>query len=175
MNPWPDLRPILKGIDWAIVGGVATRAYMPERMTKDLDILIHERDSKEVVARLEKANYQVSSRLSIPGVIMLSPQGVEVDVLFGRQPWLGQAFRNVTKDAAGYPTIGLPYLILLKMEAQRAQDWADVSRMLGWASDSDLDAIRAVFRRFALQDVDDLESLIFIGRQERGESDSDET
>ena len=175
MNPWPDLRPILKGIDWAIVGGVATRAYMPERMTKDLDILIHEGDSKEVVARLEKANYQVSSRLSIPGVIMLSPQGVEVDVLFGRQPWLGEAFRNVAKDAAGYPTIGLPYLILLMMEAPRAQDWADVSRMLGWASDSDLDAIRAVFRRFALEDVDDLESLIFIGRQERGESDSDET
>lgn len=175
MNPWPDLRPILKGIDWAIVGEVATRAYMPERMTKDLNILLHERDRKEVVARLEKANYQVSARLSIPGVIMLSPQGVEVDVLFGRQPWLGEAFRNVTKDAAGYPTIGLPYLILLKMEAQRAQDWADVSRMLGWASDSDLDAIRAVFRRFALEDVDDLESLIFIGRQERGESDSDET
>ena len=40
MNPWPDLRPILKGIDWAIVDGVATRAYMPERMTKDLWILL---------------------------------------------------------------------------------------------------------------------------------------
>ena len=30
MNPWPDLRPILKEFEWAIVGGVATRAYMPE-------------------------------------------------------------------------------------------------------------------------------------------------
>jgi hypothetical protein len=43
MNPWPDLRPILDGIDWAIIGSVATRAYLPERMTKDLDILVHER------------------------------------------------------------------------------------------------------------------------------------
>jgi hypothetical protein len=41
MNPWPDLRPILEGIEWAIIGGVATRAYMPERMTKDLDIVVH--------------------------------------------------------------------------------------------------------------------------------------
>ena len=40
MNPWPDLRLILQGIDWVIVGGVATRAYMPERMTRDLDILV---------------------------------------------------------------------------------------------------------------------------------------
>jgi hypothetical protein len=98
---------------------------------------------------------------------------VEVAILFGRQPWLEEAFRNVIKDAAGYPTIGLPYLILLKMEAQRTQDWADVSRMLGWASDADLEAVRSVFRRFPPEDIEDLESLIFIGRQERGSPDGD--
>lgn len=174
MNPWPDLRPILAGIDWAIVGGVATRAYMPERMTKDLDILIHKRDSEAAIARLENAGYQVSSRLSIPGVLMLSPTGVEVDILFGTYAWLGEALKNVTKDAAEYPTIGLPYLILLKMQAQRAQDWADVSRMLGWASDADVEAVRAAFKRFAPEDVEDLESLVYIGRQERGISKSDE-
>ena len=31
MNDWPDLRDILQGFQWVIVGGVATRAYMPER------------------------------------------------------------------------------------------------------------------------------------------------
>nr|MBI2905790.1 hypothetical protein [Chloroflexota bacterium] len=36
-NPWPDLREALKGIDWVLIGSVATRAYMPERMTKDMD------------------------------------------------------------------------------------------------------------------------------------------
>jgi hypothetical protein len=30
MNVWPDLREILQGIPWAVIGGVATRAYMPE-------------------------------------------------------------------------------------------------------------------------------------------------
>jgi hypothetical protein len=174
MNPWPDLRPSLSGIDWIVVGGVATRSYMPERMTRDLDILIRERDSEAVIARLEAAGYQVSTRLSIPGVLMLSPEGVEVDILFGKHPWLDEALKTATKDAAGYPTIGLPYLILLKMEAQRAQDWADVSRMLGWASDADVEAVRSVFNRFAPDDVEDLESLVYIGRQERGISNSGE-
>lgn len=174
MNPWPDLRLILTGIDWVIVGGVATRSYMPERMTKDLDILIRERDSEEVIARLAEAGYQVSARLAIPGVLMVSPEGVEVDILFGKYSWLENALKDVTRDAAGYPTIGLPYLILLKMEAQRAQDWADVSRMLGWASDAEVDAVRAVFQRYAPEDVEDLESLVYIGRQERGISSSNE-
>ena len=66
INPWPDLRPILHGIDWAIIGAVATRAYMPERMTKDLDILIHESNSDVVVKRLQQAGYRMSSRLAIP-------------------------------------------------------------------------------------------------------------
>ena len=167
INPWPDLRPILKGIDWAIVGGVATRRYMPERMTRDLNILVHERNEAVVVTKLQSAGYQISSRLAIPGVLMISPAGVEVDVLFGKYPWLDEALKNVAADEAGYPTIGLPYLILLKMDAQRAQDWADVSRMVGWASDSDLDAVRAVFQRFSPNDMEDLESLIFIGRKER--------
>lgn len=167
MNPWPDLRPILKGIMWAMVGGVATRAYMPERMTKDMDILVHQADGKKVIQKLEGAGYRVLADLAIPGCSMLSPDGIEVDILFGNYPWLKEALTNTRSDAAGYPTIGLPYLTILKMAAQRAQDWADVSRMLGWASDADLDEVRAVVKRYAAEDLEDLESLIFIGKKER--------
>lgn len=167
MNTWPDLRPILKGTDWLVVGGVATRNYMPERMTRDLDILIRERDSGAVVAKLKAAGFKSGSPLSIPGALMISPDGVEVDVLFGTSPWLDDAMNNPVSDPAGYPTIALPYLILLKMDAQRAQDWADVSRMLGWAGDADLEKVREVFRKYAPQDLEDLESLIFIGKKER--------
>jgi len=174
MNPWPDLRPILKRVEWAIIGGVATRAYMPERMTKDLDILVHESDGEAVVKRLEQAGYRVVSRLAVPGYLMLSPEGVEVDVLFGNYPWLKKALTNTKPDAAGYPAIGLPYLALLKLTAQRAQDWADVSRMLGWASDADLDGVRAVVKRYAPEDLEDLESLIFIGKKEQEFPTSDE-
>jgi hypothetical protein len=175
MNPWPDLRPILKRIDWAIVGGVATRAYMPERMTKDLDIIVHQKDGETAIKQLEQAGFQLVSQLSIPGYLMLSPDGTELDLIFGNYPWLDEALNHTANDPAGYPIVKLPYLILLKMEAQRAQDWADVSRMLGWASDSDLDEVRAVVKRYMPQDSEDLESLIFIGKKEQEFPSSDET
>jgi hypothetical protein len=63
--------------------------------------------------------------------------------------------------------VGLPYLVILKMEAQRPQDWADISRMLGWASESELDQVRAAVARYMPEDVEDLESLIFLGRKEQ--------
>src|SRR3990172_10251471 len=94
MNPWPDLRPILKGIDWAIIGGVATRAYMPERMTKDLDILVHDKDGEKVIKKLEGAGYQIVSRLAVPGYLLQSHKGTELDVLFGNYPWLKEALAN---------------------------------------------------------------------------------
>ena len=167
MNPWPDLRPILKGIEWAIVDGVATRAYMPERMTKDLDILVHQSDGETVIKRLEKAGYRIVSRLAVPGYLMLSPDGMELDVLFGNYPWLKKALTDRGQDPAGYPVIKLPYLVMMKMEAQRVRDLGDLGTMLGWASDADLDAVRAVVKQYAPEDLDDLESLIFIGKREQ--------
>jgi hypothetical protein len=167
MNPWPDLRPILKGIAWAIVGGVATRAYMPERMTKDLYILVYQSDGEAVIKLLEKSGYRIVSRLAVPGYLMLSPDGTELDVIFGNYPWLKKALADPGQDPAGYPVVKLPYLTLMKMGAQRAQDWADVSRMLGWASDAALDEVRAVVKQYTPEDLEDLESLIFIGRKEQ--------
>ena len=166
MNPWPDLRPVLKGIKWVIVGGVATRAYMPERMTKDLDVLIQQGDKDVALSQLQQAGYQILEPLAIPGYALISPDGFEVDLLLGAEAWLKDALQEPMQDAAGYPVISLPYLILLKMGAQRTQDWADVSRMLGLASDSELDAVRAVVAKYTPQDSEDLESLIFIGKQE---------
>ena len=167
MNPWPDLRPILKGIDCAIIGGVATRAYMPERMTKDLDILVHAEDGETVVKKLEGAGYRIVSRLAVPGYLMRSPEGIELDVLFGNDPWLKEALTNPAKDPAGYPVVKLPYLVIMKMESQRARDLGDLGTMLGWASETELDEVRAVIKRYAPEDMDDLESLIFIGKKEQ--------
>jgi len=167
MNPWPDLRPILKGIDWAIVGGVATRAYMPERMTQDMDILVHLSDSETVIKRLEQAGYRMASHLAVPGYLMISPDGIELDILFGDYPWLKKALADPGQDPAGFPVIKLPYLVMMKMEAQRVRDLGDLGTMLGWASDADLDAVRAMIREFASEDMDDLESLIFIGKKEQ--------
>ena len=167
MHQWPDFRSILLGIDWVIIGGVATRAYMPERVTKDLDILVRATDGSEVIERLKRAGYTVVSRLVVPGYLMRSPDGVEVDVLFGRYSWLTEAFARVRYDQADYPVISLPFLILLKLAANRGRDVGDMTTMLGWASAEDLDQVRAVVARYCPEDSGDLESLIFIGQKER--------
>ncbi len=167
VHPWPDLRPILRGIKWVLAGGVATRAYMAERLTKDMDVLIHHSDADEAMARLKAAGYTVVSELIVPGYLLQSPDGVEVDIMFGDYPWLKNALANPKYDPAGYPVIDLPYLVLMKLTAERAQDWADVSRMLGWASDADLSAVCKVVKRYSPEDLEDLEALIFLGRMEQ--------
>ena len=167
MHLWPDFRAILAGIDWVIIGGVATRAYMPERVTKDLDILVRAADGPEVIERLKQAGYKVVSRLAVPGYPMRSSDDVEVDVLFGRYPWLTEAFAQVRYDQAGYPVISLPFLVLLKLAANRGRDVGDMTTMLGWATPEDLDQVRAVVARYSPEDSGDLESLIFIGQKER--------
>ena len=166
MNPWPDLRGILQGIPWVIIGGVATRAYMPERATQDMDILVRDADGQAVVSRLQQAGYQVLSQLAVPGLSLRSPEGVELDVLFGKYPWLDEALARPEQDRAGYPIIGLPYLVILKMNVTRGRDLGDLTTMLGGADDAALNRVRDVVARYSPQDEEDLESLIFIGKKE---------
>jgi hypothetical protein len=168
LNPWPDLRPVLRGIPWVIVGAVATRAYMPERATRELDILVRATDGGIVRERLEGARYSYLSALAVPGFAVRSPEGVEVDVILGEYPWLEEALAAPREDPAGYPVLDLPYLVLMKMAVSRAQDVADLSRMLGLASEEDLKRVRTVAARYAPDEVEDLEALIYLGQVEMG-------
>jgi hypothetical protein len=178
LNPWPDLREILKGIEWLIIGGVATRAYMAERMTKDMDVLVHHTDGEEVMERLRRAGYTVLSRLVVPGYLLRSPDNQEIDVLFGKQKWLKEALSHPERDPAGYPVLGFPYLMLMKVTAARPQDWADVSRMAAVASEEQLTEARAVVARYSPRDSEDLEALILLGKREmempQDDSETDE-
>jgi hypothetical protein len=167
MNPWPDLRQILNDFQWVIVGGVATRAYMPERATNDIDILVRRSDGQRVIESLNEAGYTVTIELAVPGFMLASPEGVELDVLFGEQTWLEEALAQPEYDMASYPVLSLPYLILMKMETGRGRDFGDVTTMLGWANEEQLNKVRDVIARYSAQDLGDLESLIFIGQQER--------
>jgi len=166
MHPWPDLRELLRGLDWVIVGGVATRAYMPERMTNDLDILIRAGDGPAVLERLSQAGYDRVSALAIPGYLLRSAEGVELDVLLGEYPWLNEALAHPEQDQAGYPVIRLPFLVLLKMAAARGRDIGDLTTMLGLAGAESLADIRATVARYSPADRDDLETLIYLGKRE---------
>jgi hypothetical protein len=169
MIAWPDLRSILGGIPWAVIGAVATRTYMPERMTKDMDILVRQQDAGAVRERLAAAGYVFAGRLALPGIIARSPEDVEVDVILGDYPWQEEALTQLRQDPAGYPVLDLPYLVIMKMAASRGRDIGDVTTMLGLASDEELARVRDVVKRHAPTELQDLESLIYLGKLEMQE------
>ncbi|MBM3946076.1 MAG: hypothetical protein FJ315_01585 [SAR202 cluster bacterium] len=42
-----DITEVLGAIRWAVVGGVATRRYMPEKATQDLDVVVRKQDATQ--------------------------------------------------------------------------------------------------------------------------------
>ncbi len=164
---WPNLSTVLKPTPYAVVGGVATRLYMPERLTKDLDVVVFIADSAAAKQRLESAGYEFVGKLSlVQGTTWVSSDGREVDVLEGEERWWPQAIAEAQTnlDFQGQPVLTLPYLTLMKYQAGRAQDLADIERMLGQADDLVLDEIRGLFRKHAEDELADLESLITLAR-----------
>ena len=168
---WPNLSNVLDPLPWAVAGAVATRSYMPERVTQDLDVVVLEKDSLEVQRRLQTAGYSFDAPLAIGGSRWLSPQGMLVDIIEGRESWwaAGLSQAAVNRDLQGLPVLPLPYLVLMKLQASRLQDVADVSRMLGQASDDALDATRDLIARYRPELSEDVESLTTLGKLEMQE------
>lgn len=117
---------------------------------------------------MEAAGYQYTSPLALPGFLARSPEGIDIDVILGDYPWLDEALAHPRQDPAGYPTLALPYLVLMKMASSRVQDTADLSRMLGLASEDELSRVREIAARYAPGELEDLEALIYLGRVEMG-------
>lgn len=164
----PDLTGVLRPLSWAVVGAVAARLYMPERATQDLDIAVGAQDAAEARRRLAEAGFAHLGELSIGGSSWRSPEGVVVDVLEVSAGWFRQGLAEAAdnRDAQGLPVLPLPYLVLMKFQAGRVQDLADVTRMLGQADGEAQAATRRLFARYARADVEDLESLIRLGQLE---------
>lgn len=135
-------------------------------MTKDLYVLVRAEDGEQAVRLLQEASFNVISELALPGFLLHSVEGVQMDVLFGDMPWLDEALRNPNIDQAGYPVLPLQYLVVMKLAAARTQDWADVSRMLGLATEQELTTIRETVARYSPEDFADLESLTYLGKLE---------
>ena len=165
---WPDLRGILKEIDWAVIGGVGLRLYIPERQTQDLDIAVNKNDAKEVRKRLKEARFEYKGELSCGGSSWLSSEGAVIDVIECSQPWIDIALKEAKKnrDKEDLPIIPFEYLILMKFTSARVQDIADITRMLGLSDTEKIERTRQVFRDQLLEDLEDLESLIYLGRLE---------
>ena len=165
---FPDLTSVLHPIPWAVVGAVAARMYMPERMTQDLDIVVRLADAPTVRQKLTTAGFQYSGELAIAGASWMTPDGRSIDVLESAEPWLAQALTEAqqNRDAQGLPVVPLPYLVLMKFQAGRVQDVADITRMLGQAREEMLAAVRRLFTALLPAEMADLESLIARGQLE---------
>jgi hypothetical protein len=158
----------------AVVGGVATRMYMPERATKDIDVVIAVSEINLVHQKLHESGFRLQGRLArVRGSTWISPDGQEVDVLEGEESWWLEAIRAAQDncDAQGLPILPLPFLVLMKYQAGRAQDLADIERMLGQADDAMLDAVRRLFSQHAPAELDDLNSLIELGKLEHSDGE----
>jgi hypothetical protein len=172
---WPDLSDVLRGIPWAVTGAVATRTYMPERATRVFDVVVLQRDATTARERMRAAGYTQEGELSIGGSTWRAAAGPSVDLIEGSESWLADALAlaEANRDQQDLPILPLAYLVLMKLAASRVQDVADVTRMLGGASDAELERVRAAVQRYAANLAEYLESLIALGQLElRGDGDA---
>ncbi len=153
----------------AIVGGIATALYMPQRVTYDLALLVHAGDLAALGAALTRQGFRRDSALSIGGESWLGPDGGVLDNIAWAEPWVRQALAELVRSPEGRPVIALPWLVLMKLRAARVRDTDDVARMVAPASEGDRAAIRATLTRWQPEDLDDFESLVYLGRLEMGE------
>jgi hypothetical protein len=168
---WPDMRPVLSGLSWAIAGAVATRRYMAERSTQDLDVVVPARDVAAAEGRMSEAGFARAGSLAIGGSRWLSPRGVPVDLIPPDHAWADEALREAAAhpDSEGSPSLTLPYLVLMKLHAGHLIDAADIGRMLGVAGDDDIELVRRAVRKFDPAAADDIESMLQLGRLEAGD------
>lgn len=170
MLQWPDLTTVLSPVLWAVAGAAATRLYMPERFTRDLDIVVGVKDIEQAYGKLSAAGFTQVGTLSIGGSRWESHRGTPIDVIEGHEAWWPMALREAqsNQDEEGRPVLTLPYLVLMKFSASRTIDLGDITRMVGLADEAALAQVRNVFRLYAPNDLEDLESLIWLGKLELG-------
>lgn len=164
--PVSDLRRLIKRTPFVVVGGVATRLYMPERAALDVNVLVEKRRAEALHEELRSGGCRYEGPLSAGGSHWTLPDGSGLDVIESDASWVAVALEAHRRAPDGLPVIDLPYLVLMKLEAGWAQDLADVSRMLGGAGEADLAAVREVVGAHLPEGTEDLESLIELGRLE---------
>jgi len=148
-----DMESLFGDIPAAIVGGVATRAYSPERKTQDIDVLVEHERYQDATKRLEQQGWRkvrdlifTAGLLGLYGSAWLK-DGQKLDVLATDQPWAAEALSQKAYDQTGLRVIGLPYLVMMKIDSARGIDQGDLTRMLGLLDDADVERVVAVVKR----------------------------
>lgn len=171
MDWWAEVERALRAVPHAIVGAVATNAYAPERLTRDLDLAVVAADAGRAEAALRAAGWRRLGSLSlVSGSSWRDAVGHDLDLLALAEPWAAEAVAAAQGNRiAELPTLPLCYLVFMKLLASRTTDLGDVSRMLGRASAEQVAEARAVVARFGdADDLADFDQLARMGALERG-------
>jgi len=137
----------------AIVGGIATRAYSPERKTQDIDVLVAHARHDEAAQRLRNLGWKNDGNLFFPnGLLGLYgtawlKDGLKLDLMSTDQAWAEEALAQFSYDQTGLRVIGLPYLVMMKIDSARGIDQGDLTRMLGLLNDEEVERVIDVVRR----------------------------
>ena len=168
------LESLFGDISAMVVGGVAARAYAPERQTKDVDFLVdHERFAEATTCLgqfswRKKLDYVFpNTSLSLHGETW-EKDGFLIDAIATDQEWGTEAFRQPTYDQTGLRVIPLAYLVLMKLDSARGVDQGDLTRMLGRLEDSEVEAIARIVERHSHdpQAAYDARQYALLGRME---------
>ena len=159
-----------------VAGGVATRAFMPERQTKDIGFLVAHKQFTEAAECLQKAGFKKRVDLAFPSATLgLYGQAwhrgsEEADILSSAQQWCLRAFEGHVEDQTGLRVVPLPYLVLMKFDAARGIDQGDLTRMLGAVSDAEVESIAAIVEQYTGDPgaADDIRQYAQLGRWELG-------
>jgi hypothetical protein len=147
------MESLFGNIPAAVVGGVATRAYSPERTTKDIDVLVAHDRYHEAVHRLEGLGWEHDGDLHFPnGLLGLYgtawlKEGQKLDLMSTEQPWAEEALSDKSYDQTGLRVIALPYLVMMKIDSARGIDQGDLTRMLGLLNETAVERVVDVVRR----------------------------
>lgn len=162
LQNWAVLASELSPFEYAVAGGLAVGVYAPERATQDIDIVIV--SSIAIEEKFLKLGYRPKGKLAIGGMIWEMNDGREIDILdISDRPWAKMAlYEAQSLRFMGFPILPLPYLVLMKLEASRMQDVADISRLVKYADEQARKQIRETVRTYRPQDLEDLEQIIQI-------------
>jgi hypothetical protein len=157
---------------YAIIGALATRLYMPERMTRDVDILtldfVKARQQLRDLGFVSDGELLLGGGLFDTGEAFIFPAEateyfVRLNVLASRKAWAQEAIASRIVAPDGFPYALLPHLVLMKIEASRPQDIADISRMLGAAAEDEFRKVVTFLERIRPEFIEDVHALREIG------------
>ena len=147
---------LLRGIDYALIGGHAVTIHGHPRTTEDIDLLARPEDVGRIVEKLEGIH---SKPLSIGGV-QIKVKGVPVDIVAPRQPWVDPAVEAAERTRYG-KVISKPFLVLTKLWASRGeQDDTDILYVLRAMNSQEKQQTSRLVLHFLPNEAEDLESML---------------